>query len=59
MRSNYFFIVLAVQGKLWGFDIKILPPRRFSVAKGRAKSIVLTSSWSPDGGVYSLTLKAE
>ena len=25
-----------------GFDIEIITPRRFSIAKGRAKSIVLT-----------------
>ena len=32
---------------------------KFSIVKGRAKSIVLTSSLSPGGGVYSRALKTE
>ena len=43
----YFFNVSAVQKKRQGFDIKILTLGRFSVGKGRAKSIVLTSGLSP------------
>ena len=48
-----------LQGKLWGFDIRILSPRRFSIAKGGTKSKVLTSSLSPGGGAHSSALKAE
>ena len=42
-----------------GFDIRIPTPRRFPIAKGRAKNKVLTSSLSLVGGAYSRTLKAE
>ena len=38
-----------MQGKLQGFDIRILTQGRFSIARGRAKSDVLTSSLSPGG----------
>ena len=59
VRGNYFSSVPAVQGKLWGFDIRIHTPGRFSIAKGGAKSKVLTSSLPPGGGAYSRALKAE
>ena len=42
----------------WGFDIRILIPGRFSIAKGGAKSKALTSSLSPGGVAYSRALKA-
>ena len=48
-----------MQGKFWGFDIKILIPGRFSFAKGRAKNMVLTSCLSPGGGYYSRAMKTE
>ena len=48
-----------MQGKCQGFDIRILPPGRFFIAKGGAKSKVLTSSLPPGGGAYSRALKAE
>ena len=57
--SNYFLIVLSVQGQRRGFDIRILTPGRCSTAMGRAKSQVLTSSLSPGGGAHSRALKAE
>ena len=44
-----------MQGKQRGFNIRI----RFSIAKGGAKSKVLTSSLPPGGGAYSRALKAE
>ena len=47
------------RGNEGGFDIKILPPGRFPIAKGGTKSKVLTSSLPPGGGAYSGTLKAE
>ena len=43
VRGKYLFSWPAVQGKLWGFDIKILTPGRFSIVKGRAKGMDLTS----------------
>ena len=54
VQGNYFSSVLSVQGKRQGFDIKILNPGRFSIAKGGANSKVLTSSLPP-----SRALKAE
>ena len=48
-----------MQGKLRGFDIRILTPGRFSIAKGWAKSKVLTSSLPPGVGAYSRALEAE
>ena len=39
------------------FDIRILTPGRFSIAKGGAKSKVLTSSWPPGGGAHDRALK--
>ena len=42
-------------GEMMGFDIF----RRFSVAKGGAKSKVLTSNLPPGDGAYSRLLKAE
>ena len=48
-----------MQGKLRGFDIRMLTSGRFSIAKGGAKSKVLTSSLPPGGGAYSRALKAE
>ena len=48
-----------VQGKRRGFDIRILIPGRFSIAKGCAKSKVFTSSLPPGGGAYCRALKAE
>ena len=42
-----------------GVLIKILTQGRFSIAKGRAKSIVLTSCLSPEDGVYNQALKTE
>ena len=59
VQGNYFSSVPAVQGKRHGFDIRILTPGRFSIAKGRAKSIGLTSSLPLWGGAYSRALKAE
>ena len=59
VMGDYFFIVPAMQGKLQGFDIKILTPGRFSIVKGRAKSMVLISSLFPVGGVHSRALKTE
>ena len=59
VQGNYLLSVPAVQGKLWGFDIRILTPGRFSIAEGGAKSKVLTSSLPPWGGAYSRALKAE
>ena len=59
VQVKYFFVVPAVQRKWQGFDTKILTPGRFSLAKGRAKSIILTSSLSPRGGVYSRALETE
>ena len=41
------------------FDIRILTSGRFSIAKGGAKSKVLTFSLPPGGGAYSRALKAE
>ena len=46
-------------GKMMDFDFKILTPGRFSVAKGGAKSKVLTSSLQQGGGAHSRTRKAE
>ena len=47
-------------GEMMGFDIfRILTPGRFSVAKGGAKSKVLTSNLPPGDGAYSRLLKAE
>ena len=57
-RDNYFASVPTVQGKCWAFDIRILTPERLSVALGRAKSKVLTSSLSLGGGAFSRALKA-
>ena len=48
-----------MQGKRQGFDIRILHHGKFSVVKGRAKSIVLTPGWYPWGGAHSRALKAE
>ena len=48
-----------MQGKCRGFDIRILTPGRFSIAKGGAKSKVLTSILPPVGGAYSRAMKAE
>ena len=59
MQGNYFSSDLSVQGKLRGFDIRILTPGRISIAKGGAKGKVLTSSLSPGGGACSRALKAE
>ena len=42
-----------------GFDISILTPGRFAIAKGGAKSKVLTSTLPPGGGAHSRALKAE
>ena len=41
-----------------GFDIRILTPGRFSIAKGGAKSKVLTSSLPSGGGALSRALKS-
>ena len=57
VRGNYFSSVPAVQGKWYGFDIRILTPGRFSIAKGGAKNKVLTSSLPPGGRAYSRALK--
>ena len=46
-------------GEMKGFDIRILTPGRFFLAKGGAKSKVLTSSSLPGDGAYSRALKAE
>ena len=59
VRDNYFSSVPAVKGKWRGFDIRILTPGRFSIAKGGAKSKVLFSSSPHGGGAYSRALKAE
>ena len=58
VQGSYFSSVPSVQRKLQGFDIRILTPGRFSIAKGGAKSKVLTSSFPPGGGAYSRALKA-
>ena len=50
VQGNYFLLVPTVQGILQGFGIRILTHGRFSIAKGRAKSKVLTSSLSPGVG---------
>ena len=44
----------------FSFDIRIFTTGRYSIAKCRAKSKVLTSesSLSPGGGAYSRALKA-
>ena len=57
VRGNYFSIVPAVQGKRQASDIRILTQRRFSTAKGGAKSKVLKSSFPPGGGAYIRALK--
>ena len=44
---------------LTGFDIKILNPGRFFIAKGEAKSKVLTSSSPHVVEPYSMALKSE
>ena len=49
MGGNYYQIDPAVLWKWWGFDIRILTQRRFSTAKDREKSNVLTLS-PGDGG---------
>ena len=52
--GNYFSSVPALQGKWQGFDKRILTPGRFSIAKGRAKSKVLSASlpqWFAPWGV--------
>ena len=59
MQGNYFSSVLSVQGKLLGFDIRILTPEKFSIAKGGPKSKVLTSSLPPGGGAHCRSQKAE
>ena len=51
--------VPAVQGKLRGFDIRILTPGRFFIAKGRTKRKVLTSSLPSGGGAFNRALKAD
>ena len=42
-----------------GENVSVLTQRRFSIAKGRAKSKVLTSSLSPGVRVYGRALNAE
>ena len=59
VRDNYFSSVLAVLGKLRGFDIRMLSPGRFYIAKGGAKNKVLTSSLPPGGGAHSKAMKTE
>ena len=46
-------------GEVLGFNIRILTLGRFSIAKGRAKSNVLTSSLPPGGEAHSRAMKAE
>ena len=58
VQGNYFSSVPSVQGKGLGLDIRILTPERFSIAKGGAKSKVLTSSFPPGGGAHSMALKS-
>ena len=55
VQGNYFYSA----GEMTGFLHRILTPGKFSIAKGRAKSKVLTSSSPPGGGAYSRALKAE
>ena len=55
----HFSSVHSVQGKRLGFDIRILKPGRFSIAKSWAKSKGLTSSLPPGGGAHSRAMKAE
>ena len=57
VQGNYFSCVLA--GEITGFDTWILTPGRFSIAKGSAKSKVLTSSLPHRGGAHNRALKAE
>ena len=46
-------------GEMTGFDIRILTPGRFSIAKSGAKSKFLTSGLPPGGGAYSRALKVD
>ena len=58
-RAITFRVSSQCRGNDGGFDIGILTPVRFSIAKGGAKSKVLTSSLPPGGGAHSRALKAE
>ena len=54
-RGNYFFFAPVMQGKLLGFNIKILTPGRYSIVNGKVKSMVLTFILSPvDGSIAGL-----
>ena len=48
-----------MQCKCQGFDIRIIIPGRFSIAKGGAKIMVLTLTLSTGGGAYSRALITE
>ena len=48
-----------MQGKCRGFDFRIVIAGKYSIAKGRAKSKVLTSSLPRGVGADSKALKAE
>ena len=58
VRGNYFLIVPTVQDNDRVLTLGSIP-KGDSVAKGGAKSKVLTSSQSPGGVAYSRALKAE
>ena len=58
--SNYLFLIVPTMhymGNNMAFYIRDLIPVTFSIARGRAKSIVLTSSLSAGGGDYSRVLQ--
>ena len=59
MKVTIEFLIASRYHKYRGFNIGTFTPVRFSVFKGGAKSMVVTISWSPQGGAYARALKSE